>query len=52
MILKYFLLLILSFCLIGCGGKASPKKTSASFKIYTGAVSDPNLSGGVMVYGR
>jgi hypothetical protein len=52
MIFKYTLLFFISICLIGCGGKASPKKTSASFKIYTGAVSDPNLSGGVMVYGR
>ncbi len=52
MIFKYSLLLFISICLIGCGGKASKEKTSASFKIYAGAVSDPNLSGGVMVYGR
>ena len=52
MIFRSLILLFLSIALMSCGGKATPKKTSASFKIYTGAVSDPNLSGGVMVYGR
>lgn len=52
MIYKLSLLLLLSSLLVSCGGKKSAKETSATFQLFVGAVSDPNLSGGAMVYGK
>lgn len=52
MIYRLSLLLFLASLLVSCGGKKSAKETSATFQLFVGAISDPNLSGGVMVYGR
>jgi len=53
MVRRLFLFIVLGTLLVSCGGKKSKKlDTSATFQILVGAVSDPNLSGGVMVYGR
>ena len=46
-------LIFLSIFLVSCGGKKGSKdETSASFKIFVGAISVTDLTGGIMVYGR
>lgn len=52
MVRKIVIFLVMTATLVACGGKSSKEETSASFQLFVGAVSDPNLAGGVMVYGR